>query len=222
MLAFNGKTLTASWFIGLAAVFDFLDGLAARVLKSYSDIGKQLDSLADLVSFGMAPAAILFRLLIKSVGYENFSEIPASINSVIPFFASLIVVFSALRLAKFNIDTRQSDHFIGLPTPANAVFFASLPLINEYNCNEYTCIINNTWFLSGIIIFHCYLMVSGIKLFSLKFKSLNFRENNMRFIFIGISLILLIILQYKSIPVIVYVYLLLSSLIKQETKEKKI
>jgi len=218
--AFNGNLTTASWLIGIAAIFDFLDGMAARLFKAYSDIGKQLDSLADIVSFGVAPAAIIFQLLVNSLGYEDYSDIFKKSESTIPFIAFLIAVFSALRLAKFNIDQRQADHFIGLPTPANAIFFASFPFLSGPLCSDPVCMLQNTWFITGLVVFHSYLLVSEISLFSLKFKSLDIRNNSTRYVFLISALILLIILHYKSIPIIIYLYLLLSTFDVMKPKNK--
>ena len=132
VLAFEGYILWAAILIGIASIFDFMDGMAARMLNAYSELGKQLDSLADLISFGFAPSIILFVLMkkslaIDSISFNQYSEIAFL---AIPF---LIVVFSAIRLAKFNVDTRQTSSFIGLPTPANALLIASFPLILHYS-----------------------------------------------------------------------------------------
>ncbi|MCX6258993.1 MAG: CDP-diacylglycerol--serine O-phosphatidyltransferase [Bacteroidia bacterium] len=219
--ALSGNLTYASIFIGLAAIFDYLDGMAARLFKAYSELGKQLDSLADLVSFGVAPSAILYIMLTESISSEMRLTVSAFVVIAIPFTAFFISVFSAIRLARFNLDTRQSEHFIGLPVPANAIFFASLPLIFGNQCHAGSCLLQNTWFLIAIIAFHCYLMVSPIPLISFKFKNLSFRENKIRFLFIGISAILMVILRFKSIPIIIYLYLMISSLIKWNTKDKE-
>src|ERR1700742_2013368 len=135
VFAFQGELIRASYAIFLSAIFDFFDGLASRVLQSYSGIGKDLDSLADLVSFGFLPAAILYQLFLQSPQINNISPY----LNFIPF---AIVIFSALRLAKFNVDTRQAEIFIGLPTPANAILIASFPLIIQQNPNLSAYILN--------------------------------------------------------------------------------
>jgi len=231
-LAFAGYQFLwiSSLFIILAAVFDFLDGLAARLLKAYSEIGKQLDSLADMVSFGVAPSVIAFQVMNIAIGKEDIfnpnSHIYVLINKIqavnyyltyrpidyaftLPAF--LIAVFSALRLAKFNIDTRQTTSFIGVPTPANALFFASMPLILHFGQTGLLVdIILNPVILLCLIIVFSILLVSEIPLFSLKMKSLKWADNKTRFIFLGLSIILLAILTYKAIPFIIILYILSS------------
>ena len=138
IMAFEGNLSTASYFIGLAVVFDFFDGFLARLLNKYSDIGKELDSLADIVSFGVAPSIIMFHLLKLSLNIDKLPlsfDITTLVDIVVLLSAFLITVFSALRLAKFNVDTRQKDSFIGLPTPASAILIASLPVIMHNSDN---------------------------------------------------------------------------------------
>ncbi|HPW66333.1 MAG TPA: CDP-diacylglycerol--serine O-phosphatidyltransferase [Salinivirgaceae bacterium] len=157
VFAFDGKLDIALYFVLFAAILDFLDGFAARLLKAYSAIGKELDSLADLISFGMAPATMLY------VASEDIWNMP--LFKYLPF---LIVVFSALRLAKFNIDTRQETDFIGLPTPANAIFFISFA-----NLIYYSELIINQVLIGMITLFFSLMLVSEIKVFSLKKLSAN-------------------------------------------------
>jgi len=231
-LAFAGYQFI--WIAGIlifvAAIFDFLDGLAARALHAYSEIGKQLDSLADMVSFGIAPSVIAFQLLNTSIGKQdifnplsalnviiertgavNFYATYSIFDFVITFSAFIIAVFSALRLAKFNIDTRQTTSFIGLPTPANAILFASLPLILHFEhstlCNS---IILNTWILLFVVALQSALLVSEIPLFSLKMKSLKWQENKTRYIFLILSFILLGLLHFMAIPLIILLYIVSS------------
>ncbi len=220
----------ASLFIIIAAVFDFFDGLTARLLKAYSEIGKQLDSLADMVSFGIAPSVIAFQLLNIAIGKEDvfnpFSSMSVLIDKVgavnyyatysipdfiLTFSAFIIAVFSALRLAKFNIDTRQTTSFIGLPTPANALFFGSMPLILHFEqTGLWVNIILNVYVLLGLIILFSFLLVSEIPLFSLKMKSLKWADNKTRYIFVSLSIVLLSILSYKAIPLIIILYIVTS------------
>ena len=204
-LVFGGNIITASYMIGIAAIFDFLDGMIARLLKVKSELGKQLDSLSDLISFGMLPGIILFYLL-----NNIFSEADNFIKFV-PYVAFLIPLFSALRLAKFNIDDRQTESFIGLPTPANAIFIGSIPLIlvqqNESIINN---LLSNPGFLIILILLLSFLLVAPLPLFSMKFKDLKWKNNSIRYIFIILSVILFPILLFVSIPIIILLYVLLS------------
>ena len=200
VLAFEGNLMWAAAMIWLGAVFDFFDGFAARMLKQYSPIGGQLDSLADLVTFGFLPSALLFMLL-----KETF--VPA----VVPFLAFILVIFSALRLAKFNIDERQTTRFYGLPTPASALFVSALPFIGrDFQMLERW--LQCPYVLLSIVVVLSLLMVSNIGLFSLKFKSFSWKENRVRFIFLILSVVLLVILKFLAIPIIIILYVLLSLL----------
>ena len=208
LIAYKGSLEFAAYLVGVAAVFDFLDGMIARLLHAYSEIGKQLDSLADMVSFGVLPGVIMFRLMEKSAMADpNTTLVQAEI---IPYAAFIIIIFSALRLAKFNIDTRQTSSFIGLPTPANTIFIASLPLIlaaDQFNLSQY---ILNFYVLLALSAILCYLLVAEIPLFALKFKNLTWKDNAMRFIFLLTAVPLLFIFKFAAIPVIIVFYVLLS------------
>lgn len=213
----QGMLGIAAYFIFAAIIFDFADGFAARALKSYSEIGKQLDSLADMISFGTAPAFILFYILdTQTVFIQN--KIIAQGNDdqnvllfILPFLAFLITIFSALRLAKFNIDPRQTENFIGLPTPATALFISALVFIDGTTLfGEWG---RHPYFLLLIIILLSSLMISEIPLFSLKIKNLKWKDNSHRFIFLLISLILIAILQFTAIPLIIMLYVVLSLLL---------
>src|SRR6185312_11578311 len=162
VLAFKGEMIAASYAIFLSAIFDFFDGLASRVLKSFSGIGKDLDSLADMVSFGVLPAVIMYQILLQA------RQIP-QISDYLNFIAFLIPVFSALRLAKFNVDTRQAENFIGLPTPANAILIASFPLILDHHNRFYSEPLQNPWVLTVLILVMCTLLVIEVPMMSLKF-----------------------------------------------------
>jgi CDP-diacylglycerol---serine O-phosphatidyltransferase len=197
----------AAYMIGLAAVFDFLDGMVARLLNARSEMGKELDSLADVVSFGVLPGIIIFSMLdgvyCEVEGYASY----------LPFIAFLIPVFSALRLAKFNIDTRQTDSFIGLPTPANAIFFASIPLILLHQPEQiplFTKLLSSPGILIFLVFLFSFLLVSPLPLFSIKFKDLSWSKNYMQYILISISLLLIIFLQFIAIPFILLLYIILS------------
>ncbi len=203
VFAFQGNLIWASYAIVIAAVFDFFDGMLARLLKAYSDIGKELDSLADMVSFGVLPSVIIYQLFALSPQTDFGAE-------WISFSAFIIAVFSALRLAKFNIDTRQSENFIGLPTPANALLIASFPLIIAESSTYFAEFILKYWFLAIFSFIMSMLLVAEVPLISLKFKSLKFQENLLRYILIISSVLLLLFLKFEAVPVIILIYFLIS------------
>ncbi|SFF62963.1 CDP-alcohol phosphatidyltransferase family protein [Sunxiuqinia elliptica] len=217
-LGIEGELGLAAIFILAAAVFDFFDGMAARLLGAYSEIGKQLDSLADLVSFGLAPAAILFTMLQLAMFGQNqaITSIDASILEWIFLLSALLVpVAGAFRLAKFNLDTRQSENFLGLPIPANAIFYASLALILQWgNAPVVTNLILNRFNLLTAIALLSALMISELPMFSLKFKHLKWLGNQIRFLFIGLCLILVISLKLYAVPLIIISYILISAVLK--------
>jgi len=207
--AFEGDLVGAAYFIFLASVLDFLDGTFARILNARTEIGKQLDSLADMVSFGLAPGFILFHLINNSLIITGLQIT----DNVLPYIAFLIPVFSAFRLAKFNIDTKQEFGFIGLPTPANAILIASFPLILFYELeNSFISlnILQNTWILISISILLSVLLVAKLPLLSLKFKSISFSDNKSRYTFLLLSVILLVILKFLAIPLIILLYVIIS------------
>jgi len=193
--------------IFLAAAFDLFDGLAARMLGVSSPIGKELDSLADVVSFGFVPGAILFKLLQANVGSVSENEMVVRIIQFVPF---IVTVFSAIRLAKFNIDTRQTDSFLGLPTPANTLLIISFPLILADDEFGLAKILLNPYFILGISVLMSFLLVSKIPLFALKFKNFYWRDNSYQFILVITSAILFIAIKFAALPLIVFLYVLLS------------
>ncbi len=205
VFAFQGNLLWASYAIVIAAVFDFFDGMLARLLKAYSDIGKELDSLADMVSFGVLPSVIIYQLFARSPQPETGAEF-------LSYSAFIIAVFSALRLAKFNIDTRQSENFIGLPTPANALLIASFPFIIGESNAYFATFILNPWFLLIFSLIMSMLLVAELPLISLKFKSLKFKENLLRYVLIISSIFLLLFLRFEAVPIIIILYFLVSLL----------
>jgi len=224
VFAFQDQLILASSFIFIAGVFDFFDGFAARLLKAYSEIGKMLDSLADVVSFGVAPSAILFKLLILAMhrSQQNFILKPSDWEAlVIPGFAFLVAIFSALRLAKFNIDTRQTISFIGMPTPANAFLIASLPFIMNENVIAQVILLK-VYVLIPLIIVLSILLVSEIPMLSLKFKNLSYRDNKSRFILMGLSVILILIFKIIAIPLIFISYILISLIDNPQKKSKTV
>jgi CDP-diacylglycerol--serine O-phosphatidyltransferase len=209
IMAFSGEMIMASWFIILAAAFDFLDGLAARLLNARSDIGAQLDSLADVISFGLAPSIIIYRLLLQSPGLPAFS---AGNMPLLPFAALLLVAGGAYRLAKFNTDASQAAGFKGLPIPSTGLFVASLPLIlNQLNeTGEIVNFIRNHFTLLAIVIFLSWLMVSNIPMLALKFKNLKWRDNGPQFILLGSAVILFAFFRYSAVPMIIFLYVIIS------------
>lgn len=226
---FEGKPLVASALIGAAAVLDFFDGFVARLLNVSSPIGKELDSLADMVTFGVLPAFMLFQLMggipleLDSVSNENvlisnkgFLVPPWNL---LPLTAFAVAICSALRLAKFNIDTRQTDQFIGVPTPANALVVASFPaiLMHQYQFGNW---LTNPYLLAGYSVGMSLLLVAELPLFALKFKTFGWSGNEIRFSFLGLALVLLVLLKFAAIPVIVAVYIglsLVSSVISRKS-----
>ncbi len=225
LFAVNGDLVAASYFVLTGMFFDFFDGLAARMLHVQSEIGVQLDSLADMVTFGVVPGLIMFQLLNKAITnqvLETRFEVSETMlwfgenMSFIPFIGLIIVIASAYRLAKFNVDSRQTTSFIGLPTPANTLLIISLPLIYEFQYTEIMdTIIFNKWFLIGLTILCSLLLNAELPLFALKFKTWDFKNNKVRYVFLGLSLAFIIILKFIAIPIIIGLYILLS-LIKKE------
>jgi CDP-diacylglycerol--serine O-phosphatidyltransferase len=244
VFAFDGNLVWSAYLVGIAAVLDFLDGFVARALKQYSEIGKQLDSLADMVTFGLVPGVVMFTMIHLAVMHNNpdlmdwpmaegfFQRYP-----LLTFVAFVIPLFSALRLAKFNIDTRQSDSFIGVPTPANAILICSFPLILNLNAGSYWAYANksfsafseyditsiiflNQWFLIGITIIMSVLLISEIPLFALKFKSFGWKGNEIRWSFLGLCVVLLATLHFVGIPLAIVLYILMSVINNLVAKNK--
>lgn len=214
VFAFEGNLIWSVYMIAFSAIFDFFDGMTARLLNAYTDIGKELDSLADIVSFGLAPSVIMYQLLKLALGTEGLLfnlEYYHFLEMLILFSPFFIAVFSALRLAKFNLDTRQTESFIGMPTPALALFIASLPLILfKSDIPFLSDIILNIYFLLFVIFGGSYLLVAELPMFSFKFKNINPKKNIIRLVFIAIAILLLIILKFIAIPILVFVYVLFS------------
>ncbi len=205
IFAFNGDLKTAAFFVVLSAVFDFFDGFVARLLNVKSEIGKELDSLADMISFGFLPGMVMFQLITQSM---NETLPLTDLSTYLPYLAFLITVFSALRLAKFNIDTRQSIDFIGLNTPTNTLFIVSLVFIRE----DYPEVIGSTALLLGITFLMSYLLIAEFRLFSLKLSSTKWAENRYKFVFLILSGLLIIILKFVAIPIVLILYIILSYL----------
>ncbi|MCX2574846.1 CDP-diacylglycerol--serine O-phosphatidyltransferase [Pedobacter sandarakinus] len=198
VFAFKGELQIAAYFVILSGIFDFFDGMAARILHVKSAIGKDLDSLADMVSFGFMPGVIMFQLL-KSSDYAS---------AYLPYIGFFITIFSALRLAKFNNDERQTEDFIGLNTPMNTIFICSLPFIAE----DYPKLIGSTILLIAITAITSYLLVSEIKIFSMKLNNLSWAQNKIKFIFLILSAVLIGVLKFAAIPFVLVLYIALSVL----------
>ena len=204
VMAFRAQYDWALLFIVIGAVFDFFDGLAARALHAYSPLGKDLDSLADDISFGLAPSVVVFSLL-RQMPYPDYM---AAVAPYLPYSAFLIAVFSGLRLAKFNNDTRQTTSFIGLPVPANALFWASLAA----SCGWAGDGTLHPLLLLVLIGLSSWLLVSEIPMFSLKFKDLSWAHNKLRFVFLLVCVCLLVFLQVQGLAACIVWYVLLSLL----------
>jgi len=216
----SGDLVVASFLVLLGMFLDFFDGLAARLLHVQSDVGLQLDSLADMVSFGVVPGLMMFQLLNKATAphlLETGFETSESMNwfgdniSFLPFLGLLIILSSAYRLAKFNVDSRQASSFIGLPVPANTLIIISLPLMYQYQYHEVMeGVIFNKWFLIILTLLSSYLLNAEIPLFALKFKTWDIASNKKRYIFLAISLVALVVLKFIAIPLIILFYILFS------------
>jgi CDP-diacylglycerol--serine O-phosphatidyltransferase len=194
----------AFFFVSLGIFLDFFDGFFARLFKVSGELGLQLDSLADMVTSGVVPGFVMFWLLKQA---QN----PADASQIIPYLGFIITLGSCYRLANFNIDTRQTDSFIGLPTPANALFILSLPLVIEFSDSMVVFdILTNQWFLFAITIFSAYILNAEIPLFSLKIKDFTFKKNALQIVFLSLCVLLLVFFQYLSIPLIIIIYVLLS------------
>lgn len=208
----NKEAIVFSVFILLllSLLLDFLDGMVARALNQHSEIGLQLDSLADMVSFGLAPGLMMYLLLENSIG---------QIYSWIPYLGLLITLFSALRLAKFNIDIEQSTYFKGLATPANTILIFSLLWIQVERGGFFNLSpMMEGMILIGITFLTCYLLVSNHPFFSFKLKGFTWKSNDFKYIFLLISIILLLIFKLESIPFIIFLYIALSFIYKNKIK----
>ena len=217
VMVFRNHLDWAAYLVFIAAFFDLIDGMAARALHVSSPIGKELDSLADVISFGFVPGVILFKLLQMSALSEFIES--NTLRQIVQFFPFVIAVFSALRLANFNIDTRQSDSFIGLPTPANTLLIVSFPLMLSQDYTRFSPIILNPYFIlivSGIM---SWLLVAEIPLFSLKFKSFKLKDNLFQYILLLLAVVLLPVFLFAAIPIIIFSYVLLS-IIQNKTRKQ--
>lgn len=209
IFAVENDFVFAALFVLIGILFDFFDGFVARLLKVTGELGKQLDSLADMVTSGVVPGIIMSRmiqnnLLLQSNSYDdNFLDVS--------LIGLIITLAACYRLGKFNLDTRQSNSFIGLPTPAMCLFVISLPLIKEYSEIEFVHnLIENNYFLIVITLLLSYLMNAELPLFSLKFKDYSIKNNWVTYLFLIISIILIVLFKYLSVPIIISLYIVLS------------
>ena len=193
----ENRGIPAAYLVWLAGVFDFFDGFVARMLKVSSPIGKELDSLADVVSFGVLPSLVMYKMISASTD-----------SSFLPYIGFTVAVFSALRLAIFNVDETQRDSFRGLNTPANTLFITSLPLLY----NDVGRWLYQTEVLIAITLIFSFLLISRIEFFALKFKNFRWHDNRIRFTFLILAVLLLISLQVLAIPLIIILYVVLSLL----------
>ena len=213
MFAVGGYFEMTALFVALGIFLDFFDGFFARIFKVSGELGKQLDSLADMVTSGVVPGIVLFVLLESNqqASYEINTEFKVSMG--LPLIGLLVTLAACYRLAKFNLDKRQSESFIGLPTPAMSLFIVSLPLVQMHSDVDFVKdLIGNNYFLIGIAILFSFLMNSELSLFSLKFKNYGIKENLFKYILITLSIVLIVAFEYLSVPIIIMSYILLSIL----------
>lgn len=189
------RAIPVAYFVWAAGVFDFFDGFAARWLKANSPIGKELDSLADMVSFGLLPAMVMYKMIGSTTSHEY-----------VAYIGFVIAIFSALRLAIFNVDETQTDSFRGLNTPSNTIFITSLPLLT----GDLGGWVHQTWILVSITIVFSLLMVSRFEFFAFKFKNFGWQDNKIRFTFILLSVLLLTLFQVSAIPFVIILYIAMS------------
>ncbi|MBN4065977.1 CDP-diacylglycerol--serine O-phosphatidyltransferase [Candidatus Amoebophilus asiaticus] len=217
------ELIYASYWILIAALCDFLDGFFAKLLNAHSNLGKQLDSLADMVSFGIAPTLLMFQLIRYPQG-SNYSVAEyttvLAIGHYMAYVAFIIAICSAIRLAVFNLDTKNSTYFSGLPTPASALFIASLPLFTDKDILGITNYILNPYLLALFSIVLSILLLSRVRLFSLKFNSFKWQDNQIRYIFLLLSLLLLLIFSLPGLSIVFVLYIILSVVDRQLNKSE--
>ncbi len=231
IMAATDELILAAFFVFLGIFFDFFDGFFARKFNVEGELGKQLDSLADMVTSGVVPGIIMFQMMLYASKGKWFMELSCETGNwqeyqdtyfyFIPFSGLIIALAAAYRLANFNIDERQTSSFIGLPTPAFSIFIMSLPLILFYSENTFViALLQNIYVLIVITIFGSYLMNAEIPLFSLKFKNYNWKGNEIKYLFLLITVLLLIVLKTVAIPLTIILYVLLSILENRLNKKE--
>lgn len=215
IFAIKGDFFGTAILVIAGIIFDFFDGFVARILNVQGELGKQLDSLADMVTSGVVPGIVMLQLLVNALnidaaGYFGF-DVYGATGSYLPYVGLLLTLGAGYRLAKFNIDERQSDSFIGLPTPAMSLFVISLPLVAEYSISSFFVdIIENQYVLLVITVVFTYLMNAELPLFSLKFKSFSIKDNVLKYTFLLASVLLLVVLKIVAIPLIILMYVVFS------------
>lgn len=217
ILAVQNHLVLAALFVAIGIFFDFFDGLAARLLNAKSELGLQLDSLADMVTSGLVPGIVMVQLLnnalVSKDGFYGSWDVENHIFEypMLSFTGLAITLASCYRLANFNVDDRQADSFIGLPTPANALLVLSLPLILEYQPVEiFVELFTNMWFLFAFTVLCCFLLNANLELFALKFKNFKLDGNKTRFGFLLLCILLIVFLKFIAIPIIMLSYILIS------------
>lgn len=215
IFAIKGDFVGTAILVITGIVFDFFDGFAARMLNVQGELGKQLDSLADMVTSGVVPGIVMLQLLISALNVDAASyfgiDMYGATGSNLPYIGLLLTLGACYRLANFNIDTRQSDSFIGIPTPAMTLFVISLPLIAEFSSLSFFIdLINNQYFLIAITFILTFLMNAEVPLFALKFKTFGVKENTLKYIFLALSVLLLVFLKFVAVPLIIILYVIMS------------
>ncbi len=203
----GGNVPVAAMLLALSAVFDFFDGFIARLLGVSSGLGRELDSLADVISFGLAPSLFLFELLRHNPG----SPFSGMAQELLPYSALLIAAFSAYRLAVFNLDTRQHNSFIGLPTPANAILLVSLALASVYDTGILSRLAGSYWLQLAVIPFSSFMLVSNIPMIALKFSNgYGFKQNMEKYLLLALCIAILLIFKLGGLVLIIPAYILVS------------
>lgn len=211
IFAVEGDFKTAAIFVLIGIIFDFFDGFIARLLNVSGELGKQLDSLADMVTSGVVPGIIMLKLIQSNLVVENSLEMKTYQILDVPLIGLILTLAACYRLASFNLDTRQTDSFIGLPTPAMCLFVISLPLIRMHSEVEFVNdLISNNYFLIALTGVLSFLMNADLHLFSLKFKEYSLKNNYIKYIFIIASVLLIFTLNFLAIPLIILLYIFLS------------
>ena len=229
IFAVQGNLVMAAIFVAAGIFLDFFDGLAARLLDVKSELGLQLDSLADMVTSGVVPGIVMFQLFRMALPEDDLQMTDWTANQdlmewnlpVFALFGLLVTLGSGYRLAKFNIDERQTNSFLGLPTPANALLILSLPLILIFQPQPFLVdLILNEWFLIALTLFSCFMLNAEIPLFALKFKTWGFAENKLRYLFLIYCIILLVFLQFAAVPLIIISYVIVSMISNRGSGEQ--
>ncbi|WP_010177341.1 CDP-alcohol phosphatidyltransferase family protein [Aquimarina agarilytica] len=210
----------AAVFTALGIFFDFFDGFFARLFNANSELGLQLDSLADMVTSGVVPGVFMFQLLLESSAINDsfpIENIGGNVIEWVPFLGFFVTLASCYRLANFNIDTRQTSSFIGLPTPANTLLIISIGLVSMYQSSGIIeVLMDNVWVLLSIVALSCYLLNAEVRLFALKFKNWNIKDNWVRYLLIISSLVLILLFKYLGITLTILLYVLLSLIFSGE------